>query len=157
MQGNTTPTRNVQHAGPGSVRGSRLYARNATAGLSLIEVIFAMAILAVGLVSVLGLLVQSHEANVLNRNRVTALDEAQAMLGAIRSAIARGVAVPKEIIEEFPEAEIPLESSRLPGAVLRLSYGKQDGNPLDVNIEVEWRDMRGRTSKVRLCSAIGKY
>ena len=133
---------------------ARRLARN-DAGMSLVEVAFAMGILAFALVSVLGVVVQGHEANVLNRSRVLAFDEARSVVDGLRSLKDTGAAVPEVLMKYFPEGKSEVSSGVLENAWRSIEY---DANsiPLTVTVTVHWLDMRGREASVQLSTAIGR-
>lgn len=123
--------------------------------MTLIEVSLAIAILAVALISVLGVLVQAQEANVLNRSRVIAFDHASAIIDQIRDLKALGLEFPKGILEKIPAGKLPIANSILEGAWRSIEYGAK-ADPLMVTVTVHWLDMRGREASLSLSSAVAK-
>lgn len=124
--------------------------------MTLVEVSFSVAILAVALVSVLGVLVQAHEANVINRSRVIAFDQARAVVDEIRNLQALGTQFPEGILEKVPVGKLPIAETVLDNAWRTVEYGAKS-DPLMVTVTVHWLDLRGREASVSLSSAVGKY
>lgn len=137
-----------------AVQGTRR-ARANNVGMTLIEVVFAVGILAFALVAVLGVLVQGHEANVLNRSRVLAFDEARAVVDGLRSLRDTGAIVPDELLKRFPEGKSMLDNGILDKAWRTIEYDAKS-LPMTVTVTVHWLDLRGREASVQLCTAIGK-
>jgi type II secretory pathway pseudopilin PulG len=137
-----------------SPNDARHLARN-DAGMSLVEVAFAVGILAFALVAVLGVLMQGHEANVLNRSRVLAFDEARAVIDGLRSLKDTGAVVPDELMKRFPEGKMMLPEGILENAWRTIEYDAKS-LPLTVNVTVHWLDLRGREASVQLSTAIGR-
>ena len=123
--------------------------------MTLVEVSLSVAILAVALISVLGVLVQAHEANILNRSRVIAFDQARAVIDEIRDLHVLGVAIPEGILEKIPQGKLPLASGVLNSAWRSVEYGAK-ADPLMVTVTVHWLDNRGREASVSLSSAVAK-
>ena len=131
-----------------------LAARN-DAGMTLIEIMFAIGILAVALVSVLGVLVGAQEANVMNRSRVFAFDEARAVIDQIIDLKASGAAFPDALIAAIPAGKTTLSSVALAGATRTVIWGAKT-DPMVVTVTINWNDLRGHAASVSLSSAIGK-
>lgn len=136
-------------------RKSQRALRAANAGMTLIEVTFATGILAVALVAVLGVLLQGHEANVLNRSRVIAFDEARSVIDSLRALRDTGAVVPDELLKRFPEGKVALSKEILGSAWRTIEY-QANTLPMTVTVTVHWLDMRGREATVQLSTAIGK-
>lgn len=129
--------------------------RQSRLGMTLIEVSLAIAILAIALIAVLGVLVQAQEANVLNRSRVIAFDQAHAVLDEIRDLKALGLAFPDGILEKIPAGKLPLANNILDNAWRSVEYGAKT-DPLMLTVTVHWLDMRGREASISLSSAVAK-
>jgi len=126
-------------------------------GLSLIEVMFATAILAVALVGVMGSLVQSHEANVALRQQTVALEAARTALNEIREMRSSGVEVPDAIIKSVPETAIDVKIPQLENATRQYTFTKLSPGLLQVEAIIAWRDMRGRPARASLATALGNH
>ncbi len=123
--------------------------------MTLIEVSLSIAILAVALISVLGVLVQAQEANVLNRSRVIAFDQARSVIDEIKDLQALGIKLPEGILEKIPAGKLPIASTVLNNAWRSVEYGAK-ADPLMVTVTVHWLDMRGREASLSLSSAVAK-
>lgn len=131
--------------------------RRGNAGLSLLEMMFAVAILSVALVSVIGAIVTSYEANVITRQRTVAIEAARALLDEIRVARSEGVTVPSGIKDQFPTDPRSLKNSLLSSATQTVSYSSPFPGVLFVNVEVAWEDMRGRRASVVLSTGLSNH
>ncbi len=123
------------------------------------EVTFSVAILAVALLSVIGMLAQAHEAVVLDRHRTMALDEARGLLNEIRVAKGTGIRSLEEVVKQFPAGLYKVKyASALESPRLELSYLR---NRLDlvqeVTATVQWTDHRGRPMEVALTTVLGAF
>ena len=126
-------------------------------GLSLVEILFAVSILTVGLVSVMGMVVQTYELNVLNRNRVKAVSAARSVLDGMRGAKAAGLSVPEELMERFPAGPQPVKDPVLPAQEVEIRYRNFRSDLLLIGVDVAWSDMRGRPASIRLWTILGAY
>lgn len=128
----------------------------ADAGVTLIETTFAVAVLVVALVSVLGVLVKAQEANALNRSKVLAFDEARAIIDQIKDLDAQGAAFPDALLKALPAGTAPLVSTTLSNATRTIAWGAAT-DPMQVTVTVQWSDLRGHPLSISLTSAVGKY
>ena len=136
---------------------SRTAARRNNAGLSLLEMMFAVAILSVALVSVIGAIVTSYEANVITRQRTVAIEAARTLLDEIRVARSEGATVPAGIKDRFSTDPRSLKNSLLSSATQTISYSSPFPGILFVNVEVSWEDMRGRRASVVLSTGLSNH
>jgi prepilin-type N-terminal cleavage/methylation domain-containing protein len=129
-------------------------------GLSLIEVMFSIAILGVALVAVIGMVVQAYEANLLNRHRAVALDEARGVLEEMR-AIRQDAKDPetfqKTLGATYPEGRRRYLSPVLDQAARLIRYRDIDRDPIIIDVEVQWLDIRGRRMSVALSTALSQH
>lgn len=138
-------------------RQRRAQAFSATTGLSLIEMMFSVAILSVALVSVIGAIVTSYEANVITRQRTVAIEIARAALDEVREARSQGVTVPAGIVEKFPTEERKFASDLLKGATQTISFSNPYPGMLFINVNVSWEDLRGRRANVVLSTGLSNH
>ena len=134
--------------------------REQTRGMSLIEVLFSAAILSVALVSVIGGLASSYEAQVLTRQRTVALESARELIDEIRTARADGFKVAssvKTLSERFTTEPQFLKLSNLKEATRTLSLSIPYPGVVSLDVSVEWRDLRGRPARVLLSTALSNY
>lgn len=127
------------------------------AGLSLLEMMFAVAILSVALVSVISAIISSYEANVITRQRTVAFEIARAALDEIRVARSEGVTVPAGIKEKFSTDERKLANDLLKSATQTLSFSAPQPGMLFINVDVAWDDLRGRRAHVVLSTGLSNY
>lgn len=135
-------------------------ARSQTRGMSLIEVMFSAAILSVALVSVIGGLASSYEAQVLTRQRTVALESARELIDEIRTARSEGFRVAsgvKTLAERFTTEPQFLKLSNLKDATRTLSISMPYPGVVNLDVSVEWKDLRGRPAKVILSTALSNY
>ncbi len=140
-----------------SLTGASVPLCKPNAGLSLIEMMFSVAILSVALVSVIGGIVTSYEANVITRQRTVAVEQARALLDEVRESRTLGAVVPLGIKELFPDGEQKLVSKVLKAATRTISYSTPAPGVLLVNVDVTWEDMRGRRATVTLSTGLSNY
>lgn len=133
---------------------SAVRCRDPRAGVTLIETCFSVAILAVAFVFVLGVLVKAQEANILNRSRVLAFDEARAVIDEIKDLKATGAAFPDGLLKALPDGKEVLTSVGLKDATRVISWGAKT-DPMVVTVTINWKDLRGHPLTVSLTSAIG--
>ena len=127
---------------------------SARAGVTLIETCFSVAILAVAFIFVLGVLVKAQEANILNRSRVLAFDEARAVIDQIKDLKATGAAFPDALLKALPDGKEALTSVALKDATRVISWGAKS-DPMVVTVTISWKDLRGHPLNISLTSAIG--
>lgn len=134
--------------------------RNQTRGMLLIEVMFSAAILSVALVSVIGGLASSYEAQVLTRQRTVALESARELIDEIRTARSEGFKVAsslKAFAERFTTEPQLLKLANLREATRTLSVSMPYPGVVSLDVSVEWTDLRGRPAKVILSTALSNY
>lgn len=129
----------------------------ATAGLSLLEMMFSVAILSVALVSVIGAIIGSYEANVITRQRTVAIEAARAVLDEIRIARSEGIAVPAGIKEKFSTDERVFANDLLKAATQKISFSAPYPGMLFIDVNVSWDDLRGRRSTVVLSTGLSNH
>lgn len=128
--------------------------------MSLIEVMFSAAILSVALVSVIGGLASSYEAQLLTRQRTVALESARELIDEIRTARADGFKVAssvKTLAERFTTEPQFLKLSNLKEATRTLSLSIPYPGVVSLDVSVEWKDLRGRPARVVLSTALSNY
>lgn len=135
-------------------RWSAVQRMHECAGVTLIETCFSVAILAVAFIFVLGVLVKAQEANILNRSRVLAFDEARAVIDQIKDLKATGAAFPDGLLKALPDGKEVLTSVSLKDATRVISWGAKT-DPMVVTVTITWKDLRGHPLNVSLTSAIG--
>ena len=123
--------------------------------MSLVEVLLATAVLVGVLVATMLVAVNFHESAVLGRHRVTAIQDAQAIIVQMRNLVSQGTSVPEGLVEAFPEGALEIETAALPGESIFISYEDPTQAPLFVTVNVQWRYMRGRVVDESVSTAIG--
>ncbi len=129
-------------------------------GMSLIEIMFSVAILSVALVSVIGGVANSYEASALTRQRTVALESARGLIDELRSARSDGLKVAtsvKQLRELFPTEPQKLVHPGLREATRTLNISMPYPGVVSLDVVVEWRDLRGRPAHVVLSSALSNY
>lgn len=133
------------------------YIQKPNAGLSLVEMMFSVAILSIALVSVIGGIVTSYEANAGNRLRTIATEEARALLDELRIARSGGLNVPEGFRAKYATDEQKLPHKLLKNATRKLTMRSIMPGILFLDVEVSWDDLRGRRSSVVLSSALTNH
>lgn len=113
-------------------------------GITLVETVFAMAILAVVLASLLQVVVNVQAAAVTNRSRSVAIEDARSVLERVRAARDGGTEVPAGIVRDFPVGEFNLPTASLPREQVTIAYENPNVTPLAITVTTQWRDLRGR-------------
>lgn len=119
----------------------------ATAGLTLLEVTFAMASLAIVLAGAAQGLVTYHEHMDLQRQRTTALESCRTVISqmrTIRDANVNIVDFPDAITAVFPDNQAVAGVNALTNQQLMVNYTNVAANPLEVTLTCTWDDLRGR-------------
>ncbi len=118
-------------------------------GFTLIELMFAIVIVAIGLLGY----IQANLA--ISRNteecyqRATAFYDAQRVLENMRSVAQTGT-FPSNIIAVYPDAQTVSGYSSLPQESVTVNYESASANPLDVTITVSWNsNNRPLTKSIR--------
>lgn len=145
---------------PGRLASPQTRTRELRRGMSLIEIMFSVSILSVALVSVIGGVVNSYEANALIRQRTVALESARSLIDDLRSARNEGFMLAtdlKQLAEKFSTQPEKLNLSNLRGATRTLNVSLPYPGLLAVDVVVEWEDLRGRPARVILSSALSNH
>lgn len=129
-------------------------------GISLIEIMFSIAILRVALLAVISMVVQAYEANLLNRNRAAALDEARGILEEIRAfrlEVDSDEDFQEQLLKAFPEGRRRYASPVLAEAARVIGYDGLEKDPITIDVEVQWLDIRNRRMQVTLSTFLSRY
>lgn len=117
----------------------------ATAGLSLLEVTFAMASLAIVMGGAAQTLVTYHEHMELQRQRTNAMESCRTVVSQIRTIRDANINnFPDAILAVFPNDAAVAGFGALTNQQVVVSYTDVNDNPLEVNITCTWADLRGR-------------
>ncbi len=124
-------------------------------GISMVEVIFAVAILAVGALALMGQMETSYKAN--NTNRET--NKAMAHLSA---ALEKVVNVPfSRIVADFPDQSaitLPEINSTdlLAGEQITVHYSDTEADPLEITTTISWTSFDGRARTRSLTTIVSR-
>ncbi len=138
-----------------AVRKARA-APGGAAGLSLVELILALGILAFAITATLQVSVSLLENGSVSRHRTEAVLDAQTVLDDMRALRDTGVAVPADLVEAYPAGPLEFEFASLPGEEITVAYGDTSSAPLTVSVTVRWTDMRGRPMEETLTTIIDR-
>ncbi len=148
-----TTSRSYWNALPPRGRGA---VRLDTAGLTLVEVVVAMGILAFAITAMLQVSVSHLLNGSINRHRTEAVLDAQLVLDDIRALRDTGVSVPVGLVEAFPAGALALDAATLPEEQVTIAYADPGAAPLEVTVTVEWVEMNGRPMNEMLTTMIDR-
>lgn len=137
--------------------GMRTAAWKATAGLTLLEVTFAMASLAIVLVGAAQGLVTYHEHMQLQRQRTVALESCRTIISqmrTIRDANVNIVDFPDPILAVYPDDTAVAGMNALTNQQVTVNYTDVNANPLEVTLNCTWNDLRGRPVNFNMTTMI---
>ena len=124
-------------------------------GISMIEVIFAVAILAIGALALMSQIETSYKVN--NTNRET--NKAMAHLSA---ALEKVVNVPfSRIVIDFPDQGVVTlpemdSGDALGGEVITVRYSDTDADPLEITTTINWTSFDGRARTRSLTTLVSR-
>jgi len=124
--------------------------------MTLVEVMIAMATLALTLTAMLQVVVNLHVNAVDSRDRVTAVQDAKAVVDQMRGMAAQGANVPGDIVGAFPAGPFTQANISLPAESVTIQYENVALNPLFVTVTTQWRDAHGRTRQETYSTAVGR-
>ncbi len=130
--------------------------RGGTAGLTLVEVVLALGILAFAFVAMLQVSVSLLVNGSINRHRTEAVLDAQVVLDDMRSLRDTGVAIPAELVDAYPAGPVELDSASLPYEEISVAYADPASAPLEVSVTVRWTEMNGRIMEETLTTVIDR-
>ena len=126
-----------------------------TAGLTLLEVTFAMASLAIVMAGAAQTLVTYHEHMELQRQRTIALENCRTVVSQIRTIRdANTNDYPDAILAVFPDDGVVAGFGGLTNQQVVVSYTNVAANPLEVTVTCNWSDLRGRPVSFNFTSLV---
>jgi len=126
-----------------------------TTGLTLLEVTFAMASLAIVMAGAAQTLVTYHEHMELQRQRTNALESCRTVISQIRTIRdANTNDFPNAIFAVFPDDMAVPGFTALTNQQVSVDYTNPAANPLEVTVNCTWSDLRGRPVNFNLTSMI---
>lgn len=128
--------------------------RKREGGFSVIEVILAMGVFAFVFLSLMGSVASAYVLSMENRDRATAVKEAQAVVNNIRAARDQGIAVPDGVVAQFPAGPLNPPRAALPLQVTTIAYTDPAASPLTVTVTVQWSTDSGRTLREQLTALV---
>jgi len=136
----------MRRAGPCAVR-----TYNDDAGLTLLELMIAFALLAIILAAGMQAYLASYSGIVVQEQRTEAIQLARTVLANLREVRDRSdFEFPASFLARYPDgADVTDVTSTEGGALagtesIRVEYGDTEANPLFVRVVVTWRDPRNR-------------
>ncbi len=133
----------------------RSAAWTATAGMTLLEVTFAMASLAIVMAGAAQGLVTYHEHMELQRQRTTAMENCRTIVSQMRTIRDANINdFPNALLVVFPDETAVAGFTALTNQQVTVDYTDPGANPLEVNVICTWSDLRGRPINFNMTSLI---
>ncbi len=127
----------------------------ATAGMTLLEVTFAMASLAIVMAGAAQGLVTYHEHMELQRQRTTAMESCRTVISQMRTIRDANINdFPNAILAVFPDETAVAGFGALTNQQVTVDYADPGANPLAANVICTWSDLRGRPVTFTMTSLI---
>ena len=114
---------------------SKLKGKN---GFALLELMIAVAVIAVGLLTMLLANTSSRQMGEGVSERMVALQDAQRVVELMRSTSATG-AFPANVTAAYPNRAAVAGFNNLTNEQVRVSYADTTADPLDITVTVGWR------------------
>jgi len=108
-------------------------------GFTLLELVLAMAISVLFLVSLLGANIMTQKANAVAQQKTVAMQDATQVLERMRDSATFGL-FPANVLATFPNNGTVAGFQNLTGENVSVQYVSTTANPLDVRITVSWVD-----------------
>lgn len=119
------------------------------AGLTLVEVLIAVAILVVGSAAIIQVYLSSAAFSEINHQDTTAMAYLTNMMEAVRSTPF------SNLLDDFPDGVVDGPVGKeysnivgdylLPNQSITVSYQDPDSDPLEIEVSVSWENERGRS------------
>ena len=119
-------------------------------GLTLLELAFALAILAPILLAVIGVNLYALRAGESSRQITTAMQDAHTIIEQIRDTSEQGL---NQVLTEFPDTQAVSGFSNLTNEQATVNYNDVNADPLVTTVTVQWTD-RGRSINRALTTQI---
>ncbi len=125
------------------------------AGVTLLELTVAMALLAAILAGAAQALISYYEGMTMQKERVAATENCRAVLSAMRDTRdANQGSFPEAITSQFPDGGTVSGTTTLDNEQVTVDYIGTIGNPLEVRVTSQWPTLRNRPMSVSVSTVL---